>query len=316
MSGAAIKCQGLTKRYGSIAALDSLDLAIEERSIFGFLGPNGAGKTTTLKILTGLSRPTSGSGWVAGEEVVPNSSALQSKIGYLPEEPAFYNWMTGKDYLSFVGQLFHLPYAEIRKRCQELLELVDLTSAASRRIGGYSRGMRQRLGIAQALMNRPAVLFLDEPCSALDPLGRAEVLQTLVRLKEQATTVFMSSHILGDVERVCDVVGIVDKGKLIVQSGVDELRQRFARPIFEVEFEEVGSSFAKLLQTLPWVEKVEEMEGANNGHKLRIRARDVSVGKRELPQVVAKSGLTLRQYQMVLPTLEEVFIELLGGRRS
>jgi len=310
-----IRCQGLTKRYGSIVALDNLDLTIEEKVIFGFLGPNGAGKTTALKIFTGLSRPTSGKAWVAGEEVVSHSRSLQSKIGYLPEEPAFYNWMTGREYLTFVGQIFSLSSRDIEKRCDELLELVDLSRDASRRVSGYSRGMRQRLGIAQALMNKPSVLFLDEPCSALDPLGRAEVLETLIRLKEQATTIFMSSHILADVERVCDVVGIIDRGRLVVESGVEELRQRFAHSVFEIEFEEPAAPFARLLEPLPWVEKVKAGE-EGNVFKLRVSARDVAMAKAELPKMIAASGLTLRQYQMVLPTLEEVFIELVGNRKD
>ena len=309
----AISCQGLTKHYGSTIALDNLSLNIEERVIFGFLGPNGAGKTTTLKILTGLSRPTGGRAWVAGEEVAHNSIALRSKVGCLPEDPAFYNWMTGKEYLTFVGEVSRLPSKEIGARCQELLELVDLTGAASRRIGGYSRGMRQRLGIAQALMNKPAVLFLDEPSSALDPMGRAEVLNTLLRLKEQATTIFLSSHILADVERVCDVVGIIDKGKLVVESGVDELRQRFAHSLFEVEFEEMASPFVAMLERLPWVQKVDVAEGSNSSRFI-VRARDVAAAKRELPRLIAESGLTLRQYQSVLPTLEDVFIELVGRK--
>ena len=311
----AIRCQGLTKHYGSIVALNNLDLTIEDKVIFGFLGPNGAGKTTALKIFTGLSRPTSGRAWVAGEEVGSNSLSLQSKIGYLPEEPAFYNWMTGREYLTFVGQLFSLSSGDIVKRCNELLELVDLSRDASRRVSGYSRGMRQRLGIAQSLMNKPGVLFLDEPCSALDPLGRLEVLETLIRLKEQATTIFMSSHILADVERVCDVVGIIDRGRLVVESGVEELRQRFAHSVFEIEFEEPAAPFVRLLEPLPWVEKV-NAEESGNAFKLRVSARDVATAKVELPKMIAASGLTMRQYQMVLPTLEEVFIELVGNRKD
>lgn len=175
----AIRCEGLTKHYGSIIALDNLDLNVEGGVVFGYLGPNGAGKTTTLRILTGLGKATSGRAWVAGEEVAPNSFSLQSKIGYLPEEPAFYNWMTGREYLTFVGEVFRLPAKGVRTRREELLELVDLTHAASRRVGGYSRGMRQRLGIAQALMNKPTVLFLDEPCSALDPASTAALVEGL-----------------------------------------------------------------------------------------------------------------------------------------
>ena len=311
----AISSQDLTKRYGSTVALDSLSLNVEESVIYGFLGPNGAGKTTTLKILTGLSRPTSGVAWVAGEKAVPDSIALRNKIGYLPEEPVFYNWMTGEEYLVLMGETFHLPSKENKTRRQELLELVDLKGAAQRRIGGYSRGMRQRLGIAQALMNRPSVLFLDEPSSALDPMGRVEVLDTLLRLKSQATTIFLSSHVLADVERICDMVGIVDKGRLVVEAGVAELRQRFAHSLLEVEFEETASSFIAMLERLPWVQKVEVADGSNAA-KFTVRARDVSVAKRELPRLVAESGLTLRQYQLVLPTLEDVFIELVGKKEG
>jgi ABC-2 type transport system ATP-binding protein len=311
----AISSQDLTKRYGSTVALDSLSLNVEESVIYGFLGPNGAGKTTTLKILAGLSRPTSGVAWVAGEKAVPDSIALRNKIGYLPEEPVFYNWMTGEEYLVLMGEMFHLPSKENKTRRQELLELVDLKGAAQRRIGGYSRGMRQRLGIAQALMNRPSVLFLDEPSSALDPMGRVEVLDTLLRLKAQATTIFLSSHVLADVERICDMVGIVDKGRLIVEAGVAELRQRFAHSLLEVEFEETASSFIAMLERLPWVQKVEVADGSNAA-KFTVRARDVSVAKRELPRLVAESGLTLRQYQLVLPTLEDVFIELVGKKEG
>jgi ABC-2 type transport system ATP-binding protein len=164
-------------------------------------------------------------------------------------------------------------------------------------------------------MNKPSVLFLDEPCSALDPLGRAEVLETLIRLKEQATTIFMSSHILADVERICDVVGIIDRGRLVVESGVEELRQRFAHSVFEIEFEEPAAPFARLLEPLPWVEKVKAGE-EGDVFKLRVSARDVATAKAELPKMIAESGLTLRQYQMVLPTLEEVFIELVGNRKD
>ena len=311
----AIRCQGLTKYYGTTIGLDNLDLSIKEGAIFGFLGPNGAGKTTTLRILSGLSRPTAGRAWVAGEEVALNSYPLQRKLGYLPEEPAFYTWMSGREYLTFVGEIFRLPSNEIRTRCEEMLELVDLTHAASRRIGGYSRRMRQRLGIAQALINKPPVLFLDEPSSALDPLGRAEVLETLTRLKAQATTVFLSSHVLADVERVCDVVGIIDQGRLIVESGTEELRQRFARSVFRVEFEDAAFPLIEQLERQPWVDRV-EVEAGSDGSRFTVRTNDVPTAKKLLPGVIVDSGITLRHYELVLPTLEEVFIELLGKKED
>jgi ABC-2 type transport system ATP-binding protein len=309
-----VVCEGLTKKYGNLLALDHLNLRIREHALFGFLGPNGAGKTTALRILSGLSRSTGGRAWVAGEEVLLNSGRLQSRIGYLPEEPAFYNWMTAREYLTFSGQLFRLSSPEIAKRSSELFNMVGLTEAAGRRIGGFSRGMKQRLGIAQALINHPAVLLLDEPCSALDPLGRLEILETLVKLKAQ-TTVFMSTHILNDVERVCDTVAILNHGKLVVESGVEELRQRFARPVFELEFDRIDGSIVRILEQVPGVKRVFEV---NKGELplIRVQVTDPLVDRTALLQTIAVHSLALRRYEMVLPSLEEVFVELIGNNQE
>jgi ABC-2 type transport system ATP-binding protein len=306
-----IRCQGLTKRYGNIIALDDLNLVVEEQSVFGFLGPNGAGKTTTIRLLTGLSLPSVGTAWVAAEEVKADSQALRSKIGYLPDVPAFYEWMTGREFLHFVGELHRLPVQERSKRVDEILELVDLQEAAGRRIGGYSRGMKQRLGIAQALINQPEVLFMDEPTSALDPIGRRDVLLLIERLSQE-TTIFMSTHILSDVERVCDTVGIIDHGRLVIQSTVDELRQRYARSAFELEFEEDASPLLTRLDSIPWLEKW-EMTTVNETPVLRIQARDINRAKQELLQMVTASGLTLLRYELTLPSLEDIFVELMGN---
>jgi ABC-2 type transport system ATP-binding protein len=310
----AIVCQGLSKKYGGLLALDNLSLSVKENTIFGFLGPNGAGKTTALRILVGLSRATSGKARVAGEEVILNSNKLQSKVGYLPEDPAFYNWMNAREYLDFTGQLFHLSSAEIKKRRAELLEVAGLTSAANRRIGGYSRGMKQRLGIAQALINGPSVLFLDEPCSALDPLGRLEILETLVKLK-QKTTVFMSTHILNDVERVCDVVAILNKGKLVVEAGVGELRQRYARPVFEFEFDEISGAIIRTLENVPGVQRVFETR-QGTVPVVRVQVKDPLKDREALLQAVSGEDLALRRFEMVLPSLEEIFIELIGNNEE
>jgi len=307
---AAIRCEGLTKHYGAIAALDGLTLAVEEGSVFGFLGPNGAGKTTAVKLLTGLATPSGGKAWVSGEEVTSSSISLRSKIGYLPEEPAFYNWMTGREFLSFVGELHHLPPRELRLRRDELLEMVDLEQAAGRKIGGYSRGMRQRLGIAQSMMNRPQVLFLDEPCSALDPVGRREVLSIIDLLRAEAT-VFMSTHILSDVERVCDIVGIIDHGRLVTESSMEELRERHARSVFEIQVEENATPLTSIFQSLPWIAKV-EMVTLNGEPVIRLHATDVNQAKRELPRIVTSSGLTLLRYEVTAASLEDIFIGLVG----
>jgi ABC-2 type transport system ATP-binding protein len=306
----AITCQGLTKHYGAVQALRGLDLAVPEGAIFGFLGPNGAGKTTAIKLFTGLSRPTAGRAWVAGQEVAFNRQAMRARLGFLAEEPAFYGWMSGREFLTYVGQIFGLGGRELTKRVDELLALADLGAAARRRIGGYSRGMRQRLGIAQAMINRPAVLFLDEPCSALDPIGRKEILEVIARLRGQAT-VFMSTHILAVVERACDTVGIIDQGRLVVQAPIEELRERYAAPVFLVEVEASEGRLAALaagLRQLPWVARVEVGE-----NRLRLSARDLALAKRELPGLVAASGLTLLRYELALPSLEDVFVQLVEG---
>jgi ABC-2 type transport system ATP-binding protein len=307
-----IHCEGLTRRYGDVVALDHLDLEVQPGSVFGFLGPNGAGKSTTIKLLTGLIRPTSGRAWVNGVEVTLEDSPARAQFGYLPEDPTFYGWMSAREALRFLGGLFGIAPKELNPRIEELLELLDLKTAAKRRVGGFSRGMRQRLGVAQALLNRPPVLFLDEPASALDPMGRRDVLGLIEKLKERGdTTIFMSTHILADVERVCDTIGIIDKGRLRVVAHQDDLRQRYATPLFEVELEGdgngAGAALCARLETIPWVERV-----VREGARLRVFVRDADAAKRELPGLVTQSGGVLLRYQMMLPTLEDVFVRLLG----
>lgn len=307
----AIKTTNLSKHYGDVKALDNLNLEVPENVVFGFLGPNGAGKTTAVKLLTGFSRPTGGTAEVAGERVDDGTIKLQSKIGLLPDVPAFYEWMTGREFMRFVGETHRLPATEITKRTGELLEMVDLNKAAGRRVGGYSRGMRQRLGIAQALMNNPKVLFMDEPTSALDPMGRREVLDLIGKLRQTAT-IFMSTHILTDVERVCDMVGVINKGRLMTVSTVEALRKKYARSVFEIEFIEDAGLFMETVKKVEWLAE----PAVINDHGtpvLRVRAVDVELARRELPKLIAGSGLTLARYEMTAPSLEDIFVEMISG---
>jgi ABC-2 type transport system ATP-binding protein len=217
--------------------------------------------------------------------------------------------MTGREFMQFVGELHHLTPDDIKKRTEELLELVELKKAGNRRVGGYSRGMRQRLGIAQALINRPKVLFLDEPTSALDPIGRREVLKLILRLKEN-TTIFMSSHILSDVERVCSMVGIINKGKLITVSSVEALQKKYARSVFEMEFMEDAGQFVESLKKIPWL--AEPAIVVDNGTpQVKVRALDIDRARKELPRVIGESGLTLTRYELSLPSIEDIFVEIL-----
>jgi len=306
----AIRIEGLQKTNGSLRALDGLTLSVSEGAIFGFLGPNGAGKTTTIRLLTGLAHPSGGQAWVAGAPIA-ESRKVARRIGYLPEEPASYTWMTPLEFLDHVGRLFGLTAAERKARSMELLEKAGLAQARKRRIAGFSRGMRQRLGLAQALVNRPEVLFLDEPVSALDPAGRKEVLEMIEGLRGQCT-VFMSSHILADIERVCDTIGIINQGKLVVEANQQQLLERYVQPIFEMESSGDGTEAFKAwvldLKSKPWVRAV-SLEGL----MARVTVRDIQVAERSLLNDVVNRGLSLRRYEIVRPSLEDVFLLLVNG---
>jgi len=305
----SIVVEGLVKTYGSVHALDGLNMKVEAGSVFGFMGPNGAGKTTTMRILTGLAKPSSGQAWVAGVNLSEDGRDLSRHIGYLPEEPAFYPWMTPLEFLDYLGRLYGLQ-AKIRSvRARELLEMVKLGDSGKRRIGGFSRGMRQRLGIAAALVNQPDVLLLDEPASALDPAGRKEVLDLIDSLRGQCT-VLMSTHILADVERVCDVVGIVANGKLIVQSPRQALLDKYALPVFEIEASETVllQGWVDSVRNQPWFASAEV-----NGSKARLVVKDVNQAKHDLLPGAVRFGLVIDRYEELKPSLEDIFLRLVGG---
>ena len=307
----AIVARGLTKRYGDVLALDALDLAVPTGSVFGFLGPNGAGKTTTLRLLTGLGRPTAGAAVVAGVEVGGRGTDLARRIGYLDQDPRFYGWMTGRELLTFVGRAYGLGGAALRSRVDEVLETVGLSDAARRRVGGYSGGMRQRLGVGQAMLPRPAVLLLDEPVSALDPEGRRDTLELIGRLRG-ASTVLMSTHILTDVERICDRVAILDHGRLVTEAPMGELLGRHARPILELDPEPGQDAAVAMLvaalRAAAWTREVREDHGV-----LRVVVTDAEQAAAEALPLVVATGVRLARFERVRPTLEDVFLQLVGA---
>ncbi|MBM3150632.1 MAG: ABC transporter ATP-binding protein [Chloroflexi bacterium] len=303
-----IRVENLHKHYGVVRALDGLDMTVEEGTIYGFLGPNGAGKTTTLRILAGLARPASGRASVAGVDLAADGRALSRRLGYLPEEPAFYPWMTPREFLDYLGRLHGLSAAERAAQIRELLELVHLAEAAKRRIGGFSRGMRQRLGLAAALVHNPEALLLDEPVSALDPIGRKEMLETIENLRGQCT-VLMSSHILADVERVCNAVGIIARGRMVVQARREALLERYAQPVFTAETADAASAqrWAGRLQVQPWAAAV-----SVEGERVRVTVNEIARARREiLPSAVA-AEIVLRRFEEMRPSLEDVFLQLTG----
>ena len=302
----AIELRGLTKRFGDTLALDHVDLVVQPGVVFGFLGRNGAGKTTALRILSGLARPTEGTAHVLGHDVASPSDAVRSGIGFLPDVPGFYPWMTAREYLDFAGKLFALDPATIAERATALLEMAGLASVTTR-VGGFSRGMKQRLGIAQALINAPSLLMLDEPTSALDPIGRREVLEMVASLRGR-TTVFFSTHILADVERVCDAVAILERGRVVASAGIDELTARAAnRLIVEVEGDG-AAAVAGMLATRPWLKSLETTE-----RTLRMTVSDLLTAQREVPEVLAAAGAALRRFEIEETSLEDVFVERVGG---
>jgi ABC-2 type transport system ATP-binding protein len=308
--GPAIAVRGLSKRYGSILALDGVDLEVPPGSVFGFLGPNGAGKTTTLRILTSLANATDGGAEILGVPVRTGEPNRRGLIGYLDQDPRFHGWMRGRELLLLVGRLYGMAGAELQTRIDETLELVDLADAGRRAIGGYSGGMRQRLGLAQAILNRPPVLLLDEPVSALDPEGRRDVLEVIGRLGGGSTVLF-STHILNDVERVCDRVAILDRGRLVTQGPMEELLARYARPMYEIEPERADPDDLAILQrAIESVAGVTAVEAG--GSTLRVAVADDDAVGGALLAAIGQCGVQIVRFERQRPTLEDVFLQLVG----
>ncbi|MBA4370564.1 MAG: ABC transporter ATP-binding protein [Coriobacteriaceae bacterium] len=302
----AVTIRGLVKRFGDVTALDGVDLRVPSGSVFGFLGPNGAGKTTTLRILTGLARPTSGEVFLFGMDAVKASAETRRIIGFLPDVPGFYGWMTAEETIRFTGRLFGLGGDALEERVRALLDLAGLSDVKTR-VGGFSRGMRQRLGIAQALVNAPKLLMLDEPTSALDPMGRKDVLEMVASLAGR-TTVFFSTHILSDVERVCDRVAILDKGRVVMSGPLDEITMPAGAHAFEIEVAEDAERLEQALRDLPWATSVER-----TGLTLSVTASDPIAAQRDVPAQVARLGLALVRFETREASLEDVFVGLVGG---
>jgi ABC-2 type transport system ATP-binding protein len=300
----ALELVELTKVFGVKKALDAVSLTVPQGSVFGFLGPNGAGKTTALRILAGLAHPTSGTALIFGQDVRTAGNEIRAQLGFLPDVPGFYPWMNARRFLQFSGELFGLSGRVLDDRVQGLLELADLADVNDR-IRGYSRGMRQRLGLAQALINAPRLLLLDEPTSALDPIGRKEVLDMVVSLGGR-TTVFFSTHILGDVERVCDSVAILNKGKVVVQSPIEQLKTRHGGHRVVVDVGAGADRLAEALAGAPWLSTLERGE---NG-LLLLTVSDVEAAHHRIPAVVADLDLGLKRLETEEASLEDVFVEL------
>ena len=292
-----LRITGLRKRFGDKAVLNGLDLAVPEHSVFGFIGKNGAGKTTTMKTVLGLLKADAGEITVNGEKAVYGQTPTNRFIGYLPDVPEFYPFMSAPEYLRFCGRITGMRKQDAEKRCGELLELTGL-AGETHRIKGFSRGMKQRLGIAQALLTRPRLLICDEPTSALDPVGRKEILDLLLAVREQ-TTVLFSTHILSDVERICTDVALLDQGVVRIQGKLNEIKGMGPKEEYLLETENEAEMLT-LQQAFPSMRQT----GRN---QLTFRPGDG--GMLEMLRFLADTGIVPAKLERKEPTLESLFLE-------
>jgi ABC-2 type transport system ATP-binding protein len=307
-----LRIKGLTKEYQvgfgrrSVMALDHLDLEIEEGEVFGFLGHNGSGKTTTIKLLMGLVYPTAGEAWILDRPI--RDVDVKQYIGFLPESPFFYEYLTAEEFLVFYGQLFGMGGSKLAKKIDELLELVSMTDARHRPLRKFSKGMLQRIGIAQALINDPRLVILDEPMSGLDPIGRRDVRDIILRLKQEGKTIFFSTHILPDVEMICDRIGILVKGRLKAVGTVQELAgassvtsiELVVEGLSEAAFAEMGNKATALMR---------------RGHQVLFKLDDEGKAHELLKLILKQQGRVIS----LIPhkqSLEDLFLTESGMNRT
>jgi len=311
-----IQTEGLSKWYSSVSALQSLTLEVARHSIFGFLGPNGAGKTTAIKLLLGLVRPTSGTAQVFGLNIGRDSAEIRERVGYLAQDPRYYDHMTARETLRFTARFFYAgPKPAIEDRVQETLELVGLDEKADRPIKGFSGGERQRLGIAQAQVNHPDLLILDEPAASLDPMGRRDVLEVMERLRNH-TTIFYSTHILDDVQRVSDTVAILNHGQLVAQAPIGELPGGSGEVVYTLTLQGDEAAAQARLAAQPWVQSI--TSGPDHGLTLlKVAVTDEPEARARLLRVVlADPQVVVTEFGRQRQSLEEVFVEIVERGQS
>lgn len=294
----------LTKDFGKFKAVESLNLTIDTGEVLGFVGPNGAGKTTTLRMLLGLAKPTGGDAIILGSSIRKDKNYLEN-VGYLPDVPAFYGWMKAPEFLRFCGEIFKIEPRKLKSKIEDLLELVGL-KGEKKHISSFSRGMKQRLGLAQALINDPKVVFLDEPTSALDPIGRKEMLDTIEQIKERST-VFFSTHILSDVERVCSKVAILNNGKLIAYNDLTAMKAEYGEAVYVVNFSEINQSVTNEIRNSNIFSSVNI-----NGNCISLGVKDSTAACKEIPRIAVNCNVGIVSMVHSEPKLEDIFIKLVG----
>lgn len=290
----------LQKRFGDKEVLKGLNLSVPEHSIFGFIGQNGSGKTTTMKMVLGLLRPDAGEILVAGEMVQYGQTKTNRHIGYLPDVPEYYSFMTPTEYLTFCGEITGMKQEEIKPRIEELLDLVGL-GEEKHRIKGFSRGMKQRLGIAQALLSHPKLLICDEPTSALDPLGRKEILDILLAVKEE-TTVLFSTHILSDVERICTDIAFLNDGVITLNGKLSEIKANYRSEKYLIETEKESDVMA-MLSAFPRAKRRGQTQ-------MEVCEKEYTLF--EILQFLTNQKIPVLKIERMEPTLESVFLEVVA----
>jgi ABC-2 type transport system ATP-binding protein len=299
-----VEARDLRKSYNGVQAVDGLTLEIREGEIYGLLGPNGSGKTTTILILLGLTEPTGGEVRVCGFNPTREPLKVKRLVGYLPENVGFYEDLTARENLRFIARLNGIPDRESKKRIEEVLEQVGLSEVADRPVGTYSRGMRQRLGIADVLIKQPRLAILDEPTTGIDPEGASQILDMIVRMRdERGMTIMLSSHLLHQVQRICDRVGIMHRGQLVAEGSVDELGARTSGEGLELEAQVVGAG-PELIAALEALAGVREVKA--EGERLLIRCEEDVRGA--IARTVVEHGAELLELRRRSFTLEEIYL--------
>ncbi|MFE8702022.1 ATP-binding cassette domain-containing protein [Cytobacillus sp. FJAT-54145] len=296
-----IRVEGLTKSFQNLEVIKSLDFELQDKGCFALLGPNGAGKTTTLRMLAGLMKPTSGSITFDG---MSKNDDIRKLIGYLPQYPVFYEWMSGREFLEYVGVLAGLTKKEAKERTIELLELVGISEAKNRRIGKYSGGMKQRLGIAQAIIHRPKLVMLDEPVSALDPFGRREVLELLEKLKKE-TTILFSTHILNDAEEVCEEILFLHNGRLVERGTMEDLQEKYQQGKIDLVLRERTEEFVQVFSGTNWLGSY-----SIEGRKATFFVEDIEQAKMAILKEVSGNNWPLIKFEISRMSLEDVFMKV------
>ncbi len=302
-----LEVKNVSKRFGDLEVIKDLSFSVPEHCVFGFIGKNGAGKTTTMKMILGFLAADQGEIRIFGEKVSYGAAKTNRYIGYLPDVPEFYGYMNPKEYLKLCGEVSGLKKDIITDRTKELLDLVGL-EGVNRRIRGFSRGMKQRLGIAQALLGEPKLLICDEPTSALDPVGRKEILDIL-SLARARTTIVFSTHILSDVERICDSIGMLDQGKIVVQGSVTEIKNNYSRDVIRLEVA-MGNKTEQISKELVQMNSVSKIMTKDN--KLDIQITNAEQAGMDILAYLVQQKIPVLRYELLEPSLENVFLEVVG----